>query len=58
MTEANYEWLKEDGDEILLPADPDENLDDSVSKLINEDIPEVELPEYDPDFDGDANANN
>jgi hypothetical protein len=50
-----------------VPADVDEDaLDDSVSPLLGKDIPEVELPDYDPDdaeFDDeflkdDANADN
>jgi hypothetical protein len=48
-----------------LPPDVDDDaLDDSVSALLGQDIPEVELPDYDPDeaeFDDeflkdDANA--
>lgn len=34
---------------IEVPEDKDEVLDDSVSPLMGEDIPEVELPEYDDD---------
>jgi hypothetical protein len=50
-----------------LPPDVDDDaLDDSVSALLGKNIPEVELPDYDPDaaeFDDeflkdDANADN
>jgi hypothetical protein len=45
-------------DEELKPDVDDDSLDDSVSDLLGEDIPEVELPDYDPDaeFEGDENA--
>jgi len=49
--------MTENVNEVALDVD-DDALDDSVSKLIDEDIPEVELPDYDPDaeFEGDENA--
>ena len=31
------------------PDIDDDSLDDSVSELLGQDIPEVELPDYDPD---------
>lgn len=45
--------------EELKPDVDDDVRDDSVSDLLGEDIPEVELPDYDPDveFEGDENAN-
>jgi hypothetical protein len=45
-----------------VPADiDDDSLDDSVSDLLGKDIPEVELPDYNPDdaeFEDDADADN
>lgn len=46
--------------EELEPDVDDDSLDDSVSDLFGKDIPEVELPDYDPEteFEGDENADN
>lgn len=40
-----------------LPSDVDEYLDESVSAYINDEVPDMELPDYDPEdfqFEGPA----
>ena len=55
------ENVNEEQFEQLPPDVDDDALDDSVSALLGKDIPEVELPDYDPDaaeFEDDVDADN